>query len=849
VTSSVEQILARLGHLGFQTRTGDFAPFGERVPLVSGTAWESGTAQLALVAVADPDTTDDEWRQLLFAGSALRHQLVGDGAAALGTPVILAVVDEAGRRRLRLLAEDLAQRYVVFSRVDLNLVLASDVDDPERLDDALAPLLPRCREALGQEISKGEVSRFWATLDQEVRRAADGLSSIFSDYRETVGREAAAALIGAAADAPDLPGPSPVSRIALRNLRSIGEAEIELAPVTILHGPNGSGKSTVIEALEIGWSGTSQRKPADVPVDEYARHLPRDGVGGFEVAIDDAAVVTEVVSKAHAELARCVLTHDAVAGLVSQSPEERYASLLSTTGLEIPDLTARTAALVEDAKRDADEALRLAGLPTLPRRDSQGERHLRDALKSNFASRLPPIHDIIGSESVLESTSDGRYRSRKWPTDQHAAATLALADTVIASLLSGSPELESIAAALDEAERRLRALAAPFQEQAQAIQVLLAAIERHQASALPAQERPAENVPMSVPPAIASRWLAHARSLSEAASEFRGAADRISDEAWAQRLLAYSAALEGAVEIAPMDDLAALARATPARETRPNPVAVADDLYANAGFASPLEDGGAVVAPLRELLTALQQHVAKLEVLARDVKGHPARGYAERSDSVLRSLCRFELARSLRREGPILAASETLVADLLKGRLAPIVRELVASIVRFEWYFKPLLIPQEGRRVVLGGLATSNENLDARLVLNSAERTALGLAWFMALHFLQPRERRRVLVMDDPLSVFDDSNRAGFVSTLRAFLRLARPEQVIVAAHDDAVASVLADELAPVDGWPTHTVRVRLHRDASDRTVSATDWSASESQSLEREAEALSLVSGEAASS
>ncbi len=71
MTSAVEQVLARLKAVGFMTRRGDMLPFGERIPLVSGTAWDMTTAQLALVAEDQDEATIEEWRQLLFAGSAL----------------------------------------------------------------------------------------------------------------------------------------------------------------------------------------------------------------------------------------------------------------------------------------------------------------------------------------------------------------------------------------------------------------------------------------------------------------------------------------------------------------------------------------------------------------------------------------------------------------------------------------------------------------------------------------------------------------------------------------------------------------------------------------------------------
>jgi len=42
-----------------------------------------------------------------------------------------------------------------------------------------------------------------------------------------------------------------LKRIRIKNLRSIKEQEIEVAPITVLYGPNGSGKSTLLHALAI----------------------------------------------------------------------------------------------------------------------------------------------------------------------------------------------------------------------------------------------------------------------------------------------------------------------------------------------------------------------------------------------------------------------------------------------------------------------------------------------------------------------------------------------------------------------------------------------------------------------
>src|ERR1700753_782820 len=135
-------VLEHLRQAGFNVRSCGARPFGEELPLVTGTAWESNTAQLALLAEGRGDLDLAPWRQLLFAGSGIRHQLKADDASAYGTPVIVAIVDEQAAGNLRELAETLAEDYAVFSRVDLNLVLETDLGVPDRLDEGLAPPPP-----------------------------------------------------------------------------------------------------------------------------------------------------------------------------------------------------------------------------------------------------------------------------------------------------------------------------------------------------------------------------------------------------------------------------------------------------------------------------------------------------------------------------------------------------------------------------------------------------------------------------------------------------------------------------------------------------------------------------------
>jgi hypothetical protein len=346
------------------------------------------------------------------------------------------------------------------------------------------------------------------------------------------------------------------------------------------------------------------------------------------------------------------------------------------------------------------------------------------------------------------------------------------------------------------------------------------------------------DAPLSAP--LAARWLSHSSSLQREAARFRDDASGLEKDDWRRQLRDYADALAQAAELAPRQELEKLSEPSPRPRALPTNGLNTDILRA-VGF-----DEGEVAAEevgpvLRELSDALDRHVEVLRQIGQRLEAHPARKFGKHADALMAALCRFEVARTLRREGPILQASEQMVCGLLEERLAPVVRELMASIVRFEWYFKPLRLSTGARRVVLGGLATDREDLDARLLLNSAERTVLGLSWFCALHMLQPPERRKVFVMDDPTAGFDNANTAGFVSTLRAFTRLLRPEQVMIATHDDQVAALLGEELATVDGWPESLVRIRFSRNAKDCSVANEEWVQNEERQVSHESELLGL--------
>ncbi len=818
-----DRIFRRLQGVGFEVHEGSFEPFEQKLPFVVGAAWDKTTAQLALVVELDESQEEDAWRQVLFAAAGLRHHLANDGRAAFGPPLVLMVVDAKGEERVRSLVEDMNQHYAVFTRVDLSLVRRDRIDDDDVLDDALAPLLPRCRDAGEWEISKKDVLHFWDRLRGTVRDAAADLDDVFAGYRKTAGEVIAERLIGDLAERPELPSLAPLSKLKLKDFRSFAEEDLALAPVTVVHGTNGSGKSAVLEALELCWAGTSQRKPRDVEPAEYARHLPRGGRAEFEV-VADGPPVTAVLEEPAAELVRCVLTQDAVSSLVDQRPEERYEWLLAITGLELPQVDQRTDTIVREAKKEVDGALQEAGLSSLKAVNSDGLKHLNAELRGSLAPHLPSRADLLGVEDLLAKVSQGAYAREDWKQEKALIKAVEAADEIVATTPFGA-ELDG--AVLEGAARETRKAADARRERARPVSLLLDAIRAAEVQGGEgSKSEPEEQLLPLVPRRLAVRWLGHGRGLEEAAKEFHDEAGELDDEDWSARLDAYAETLEAAAADIPRKELEEIVGAAARTDVTPAPAAgegVPEDRYRAAGFSQTLGRPLDGVPALEEYADLLQRQAAELEALATRLDGHPSRGFPAHAERVLGAMCRFEVARRLRpRKGyrsPIAEASESVVAELLKGRLAPVVRELLAALVRFEWYFKPPAISGQDRRLVLGGIATDREDLDARLMLNAAERSIVGLAWFLALHLLQPSDRRRVLAIDDASAAFDPANQAGFVTTLRAFVRLVRPQQLVVVSHDDAVAGSLAEELAPVGDWPAAVSRVRCERNKDDVSV------------------------------
>lgn len=851
-----QHVLDRVAEVGFTTRLGAFAPFGEELPLVTGVAWEPETAQMAVVAEMGKGDSDEAWQQLLFAVSGLRHQLTNDGPTAYGTPLVLAIVDDEGFRRLRRISEDLADRYAIFNRVDLNLIGPRALADADTLDIALAPLLPKCRELRGSEISRVDVKQFWERLRHHVMDAATGLDNVFGDYRQAAAIAISDALTGDLEQMPELPPPHPVASLSLQNFRSFAAAQLDLAPVTVLHGPNGGGKSSVVEALELLWAGRSQRLPLTGEESDresqkteaaYRRALIRDGADGFIITGDDDAT-SAMAAEETAEIRRCVLGQETVGRLVDNSPLNRFSAFLTTTGLELPDLDGRTKRLVTEAKAEADRALEAAGLPPLPRASTAGLKHLRTHLAGALSEGLPEAGALTALQNTVTESCRGRFEGHRWDDDQAMHVALARADSTIAGVLVDPPPADDVEGALGTAAKLVRRMAQERVAAAAQIRALLDNVDAIARPSVPPPERdePAHAAKSALPASLAVRWMSHANAIRDAAAEFRDAADELSAP-WAKRLLNYVDALERVVETAPLRALQQEVRSAPALVEKSRPAGPGlDELFRSAGFVEPVALDPQGNAALAELHGALSRHADALFELGDALDNHPARRFSEHAPRVLRAVCRFELARAVRGSGPVLRAADDLVGTLLEGRLAPVLRELVAAIVRFEWYFKPLKVHSTNRQIVLSGLATEQEDLDARLVLNAAERTVVGVAWFLALHYLQPPERRRVLILDDPTGAFDTVNQFGLLTTLRTFIRLARPEQVVITTHNDALGAIIAEEFAPVDGWPSRVTRLRIQRDEHDASVRSLEWSLDESRHTANEADTLGLEGGAA---
>src|ERR1700733_15079186 len=88
---------------------------------------------------------------------------------------------------------------------------------------------------------------------------------------------------------PVTPGVPFISRVCLKNYKSIAECDVRLGPLTILVGPNGSGKSNFLDALAFLARAVQTTLAEAIDerggVDEIIRRVP-DRSDSFTIAIE-----------------------------------------------------------------------------------------------------------------------------------------------------------------------------------------------------------------------------------------------------------------------------------------------------------------------------------------------------------------------------------------------------------------------------------------------------------------------------------------------------------------------------------------------------------------------------------
>jgi hypothetical protein len=848
--SKVNAVLARLEEADFQVKRGPVSPFGEEMPLVQAVAWDDESAQIALVAAQDELSDGMEpWRQLLFAVSGLRHQLRANHAPALATPVLFAVVDSGVVAGLRGLANELAESYSLFTRVELNIV--SDDVSGEDLDVALAPMLLKVRKALkcGQTVAPVDVERFWERLNTEIREAA---KDALAQASEQACDAAAERLIKAIAPNGSSIGMgkalAPISRLSLKSFRSFAAQNIPLATdagsssVTLIEGANGSGKSSIIEALELVWSGTTQRMPVGEKPSFYTKHTGRDG-GEFRVEAELADGTPKTVSRVEQapidKLARAVLTQDAISRMASRRSEERFNVFLETSGLQVPELEERIKALTKDAQMALNRELDEVHIPPLAAANRNAGEHIRRHLRGELSAELPPLSDLTGAEVALKDVSDGAFVASDWSNQSDLSRALSTFDAAceaVAAKLDDPPPVGDHAV---RAEGSLREAVSALRERSRQLGALITAL----GDSIPAPtELLGEESTPPLLPETAIRWYSQLTGLSESLPGLREALKEIDDSTWRTRLKRYVEALEKALKEVPADELRKLTRSVPRIDSAPSP-AVPASLFAEVGFKRQLDKSPKLSAALIELREMTDRRADRLAEIANKLRDHPSQHFPKQARPIGAAVTYFELLRAMRLpNSPIARAKTSLVEDMLQERLFPLLRELVAALVRFEWYFEPMQLRVKRGQLGFEGLATSQQGLDIRLLLNAAERTVVGIGWFLALHLLQPEPERRVLVLDDPAGGLDVINRAGLVATLRSIVRLTRPEQLVITTHDPVLADLLEEELGAVAGWPTTLTRLRCQRDGQKASIVDQFETQASDADLEREKRVLGLT-------
>jgi uncharacterized protein with PIN domain len=850
-----ERILKTLEEVGFRTGEGTVSPLNNPLPLVTGWAVDDSTASFAVI-VEDPTGVRDEdpWRELLFALSGVRHELRDGGPVAIGTPVVIAILhQEEHAQRLRQLIEDMSARYILFSRVELNVVLESTGEaDVAR---ALAPLLPNCRRALAAKMVIGPEAL--AALADELKAAVADLAKTLEAPLDSRAHRAAedygAHLADLVRGESALGGfaSTPWSKVALKNFRSFADQEVCLGSLNVLEGLNGTGKSSVVEALEILWAQTSQRKPVDETSAAYDKHLARDGEYGWKVSgyrgTDDAEpkVVSSTTSASPGSLARNVFSQDGSTDIARETSKTRYSELLRITGLAIPELQAECQRLNRNAKAELDSVLSRLNIEPLTSIAARATDHVTKAL-ARVAAPLSTTDAVAETQQRLAAHAESAglvYEPLivSPPTDFGGASSRALA--LAAQFKTDAKFIQQVR----QLYEHQRETGSQIDTRARALEALAAALSARR----PPEQglAPVEGTARAVglPEAIASQWLQTGRILRRSIGDLRTQAAQIADPSWGERLAAFLEAAEQTLQSVPFDELDEVVGHAPTqplslRGATPKPLD--PEVFAEAGFDS-AEDVLTFPPELETAVTeasrALRDYSSDLSRYMQSLLSAPLVQLEGSEEALLDALTKFELAKRLKH--PIDQVQADMLARLLSGPLEPLLTELIAALTRFEWYFHPFKMSVDRGSIRLSGLATASDELDVRMLLNAGERAIVTVAWFLALHLLQPESHRNILVLDDPFSTLDENNQAALIATLRAVTRLTTPDLLVLTSHDRGVADALEREFGALDGWPATTARIRFSRSPDGTSKTEGEPGESPQPDYDRELARLGIAS------
>lgn len=863
-----DRILSSLDSVGFEIGIGTIAPLGRELPLVEAWALDHDTATLALIA-SDPrldgdpaelDRRDEQWRELLFAVASLRHEVRRGRAPALSTPIVLALVNDGeGESRLRSLAESLSREFLLFSRVELNLVVGEPPD--RELELALAPLLIQSRRALmrGNVIGSQTLEDLAAEVAASVEARVEEIDKALRPQAPAAARRIVEHLQRAIVPSSELAGAHdfrPLESIRLRNFRAFEEAEIPLAQATLFEGLNGTGKSSVIEALQILLSGTSDRRPADVSRADFDDHLRRNGTEEWSIEAlvpgHPSDPVKSTSESPRENLRRNIFLQDLSRDIALESPSHRYTALLRITGLEIPELRELASDLRATTRDDLNRVLRKLGVDSLSNLQLVGPRYVREKLRVIGKTTLPPLSVVSAAEAQLidGAKAHGVALSPRFMDEDELAQAWQRLESVVARQVDLLRPSDEVVGAAREFHNALRDHASRARKQIKAIDEVLARVPRRLPVATEAT-KPSRRQETAIPPAAAQEWLDAGAALRRASIALRSRRESITDPVWTDRVDRFLDAANNALEAVPFEFLEAAvsqASAAPLPRQRPSAPTVDSSALADAGLPTDLLPFlSDVEGPLIGLRDAIRSRAASAEALAEEVLQLPLVNLEGAEDELHEALAAYEIARRI--QVPLERAQEVMLTRLFETSLRTVLAELVAALTRFEWYFGRFEVDVEKQAVAFRKMVVDSDALDLRMLLNAGERSIVTIAWFLALHLLQPPARRRVLVMDDPLAALDANNAQAAIATLRTIARLTKPDLFLFSTHDLATAESVERELQPVGEWPARTSRLHFSRDSRGLTRAEAADAALAEPDVEDELERLGLRSTPTATS